>query len=40
MKIYAYGTDAVEISLTLRDYWVLKNYFKRYRVNIDDIYVE
>ena len=40
MKIYAYGTDAVEISLTLRDYWVLKNYFKRYRVNINDIYVE
>ena len=40
MKIYTYGTDAVEISLTLRDYWVLKNYFKRYRVNIDDIYVE
>ena len=40
MKIYTYGTDAVEISLTLRDYWALKNYFKRYRVNIDDIYVE
>ena len=40
MKIYTYGTDAVEISLTLRDYWVLKNYFKRYRVNVNDIYVE
>ena len=40
VKIHAYGTDTIEIPLTLRDYWLLKNYFKRYRVNIDDIYVE
>ena len=40
MKIYAYEIDAIEIPLTLRDYWLLKNYFKRYRVNLDDTYVE
>ena len=40
VKIHAYGTDTIEIPLTLRDYWLLKNYFKRYRVNINDIYVE
>ena len=40
VKIHAYGTDTIEIPLTLRDYWLLKNYFKRYRANIDDTYVE
>ncbi|QQS86665.1 hypothetical protein [Fusobacterium canifelinum] len=41
MEIYNNkGEKVLKIPLSLKNYWLMKKYFLRYRVNVNDIYVE
>ena len=41
MEIYnSKGEKALRIPLSLKNYWLMKKYFLKYRVNVNDIYVE
>ena len=41
MEIYnSKGEKVLRIPLSLKNYWLMKKYFLKYRVNINDIYVK
>ena len=41
MEIYnSKGEKVLRIPLSLKNYWLMKKYFLKYRVNVNDIYVE
>ena len=40
MEICNIKGEILRIPLSLRNYWLMKKYFLRYRVNVNDIYVE
>ena len=41
MEIYnSKGKKVLRIPLSLKNYWLMKKYFLKYRVNVNDIYVE
>ena len=40
MEICNIKGEILRIPLSLRNYWLMKKYFLKYRVNINDIYVE
>ena len=40
MEICNIKGEILRIPLSLRNYWLMKKYFFKYRVNVNDIYVE
>ena len=41
MEIYnSKGKKVLRIPLSLKNYWLMKKYFLKYRINVNDIYVE
>ena len=41
MEIYnSKGEKVLRIPLSLKNYWLMKKYFLKYRINVNDIYVE